>query len=91
MKEKWELFRATLSDEKTITKREFLLTLTVCALGGILLGILFSPKKRMVIGCNNGNYSGKADGCGCGDFEDDYDYMEEWDMCDDEFEDWDEA
>ena len=41
-----------------MSRREFLLTLAVCILGGMVFGMLFSPRKNMVIGSNNGN------GCG---------------------------
>lgn len=46
-----------LSETTTITKKELLLTTTVCALGGIVLGMLCSPKKRTMIGSCNGNYN----------------------------------
>lgn len=58
MKEKWSIFKESLSDVTTMTKMEFLLTLAVCVLGGIVFGIFFSPKKSMVIGSHNGNNSG---------------------------------
>lgn len=58
MKEKWSIFKESLSDVTMMTKREFLLTLAVCILGGIVFGVFFSPKKSMVIGSNNGNNSG---------------------------------
>ncbi len=41
-----------------MSRREFLLTLAVCILGGMVFGMLFSPRKNMVIGSNNGNGSG---------------------------------
>ncbi|MCM1258560.1 MAG: hypothetical protein NC307_11985 [Roseburia sp.] len=43
-----------------VNKREMVLVVTVCALAGILLGILFSPKKSTTIGSNNGNNSGNG-------------------------------
>ena len=43
-----------------VSKRELVLGVTVCALAGILLGILFSPKKHTTIGSNNGNNSGNG-------------------------------
>lgn len=58
MKEKWQTFKESLSDVTMMTKREFLLTLAVCVLGGIVFGVFLSPKKSMVIGSNNGNNSG---------------------------------
>lgn len=58
MKEKWSIFKESLSDVTMMTKREFLLTIAVCILGGIVFGVFFSPKKSMMIGSNNGNNSG---------------------------------
>ena len=55
MKEKWSTFKESLSDVTAMTKREYLLTLAVCILGGIVFGMLFSPRKQITIGCNNGN------------------------------------
>ncbi len=55
MKEKWEEFKTSLTDVTSMTKKEFLLTITVCILGGIVFGLLFSPRKSTVIGSNNGN------------------------------------
>lgn len=56
--------------------REFLLTLAVCILGGIVFGMLFSPRKSTVIGSNNGNNSGNGNG-GCDDEEDEIGEWEE--------------
>ena len=55
-------FLGTLQEEKIITKREWLLTLTTCTLAGILAGILCSPKKFTMIGSHNGCNSGNSDG-----------------------------
>lgn len=46
-----------------MSRREFLLTLAVCILGGMVFGMFFSPRKNMVIGSNNGN------GCGGQEYE----------------------
>ena len=56
MKEKWEIMKETMEDTVSMSKKEFWLISAVCILGGILLGILISPKKSLVIGSNNGNY-----------------------------------
>ena len=72
--EKWESFKASLSEERTMSGREFLLTLAVCILGGIVFGMLFSPRKSTVIGSNNGNNSGN----GNGGFDDEEDEIGEW-------------
>ena len=63
MKEKWEEFKVSLSDTTSMSKREFLLTVAVCILGGIVFGMFCSPRKSTVIGSNNGNNCGN--GCGC--------------------------
>lgn len=58
MKEKWEILKETMEDTISMSKKEFWLITAVCVLGGILFGILISPKKSLVIGSNNGNNSG---------------------------------
>ena len=45
MKEKWELFKETLTETTSMSKKEFFLTMAVCVLGGIVFGLLFSPEK----------------------------------------------
>ncbi len=58
MKEKWELFKVSLTEVKTMSKKEWLLMLAVCVLGGIVLGMLLSPRKSITIGSHNGNNNG---------------------------------
>ena len=71
MKEKWEEFKATLTDIVMMSKKEFLLTTAVCVLGGIVFGMLVSPRKSTTIGSNNGNNSGNGNrGNGIGDKKD---------------------
>ena len=66
MVEKWESFKTSLAEERTMSGREFLLTLAVCILGGIVFGMLCSPRKSNMIGINNGNNSGNGSGsCSC--------------------------
>lgn len=71
MKEKWEIFKETMEETVSMSKKEFWLISAVCVLGGILFGILVSPKKSLVIGSNNGNNSGNygngapEEECGC--------------------------
>ena len=55
MKEKWEIFKTTLTETKTMTKKEFLLIVAVCVLGGLVIGMLASPRKQITIGSNNGS------------------------------------
>lgn len=62
MKEKWELFKESLHEEKTMTKKEWLLTIAVIALAGIVFGMLASPRKNMTIGSHNGNNCGNNTG-----------------------------
>ena len=62
MKEKWEEFRVSLSDTTSMSKREFLLTVAVCILGGIVFGMFCSARNSTVIGSNKGNNSGKGKG-----------------------------
>jgi hypothetical protein len=43
-------------------KREYFLTLTVCLLAGLVIGMLISPRKFTMIGNNNGNNNGNNEG-----------------------------
>ena len=80
MQEKWETFKASLTDVTSMSKREFLLTIAVCILGGIVFGMLFSPKKTMVIGSNNGNNNkGNLAGKDIGETDELADWIEEED------------
>ena len=58
MKEKWELFKVSLAEDKIMTRKEWLLTIAVFLLAGIVLGMFFSPRKSITIGSNNGNNNG---------------------------------
>ncbi len=62
MKEKWENFQTSLTETTSMSKKEFVLTAAVCILGGIVFGMLFSPRKSMMIGSNNGNNNRRASG-----------------------------
>ena len=51
-----------------VNQRELVLGLAVCALAGIVVGAVCTPKKNVSIGSNNGNHSGNgttvsADAC----------------------------
>lgn len=48
-------FWESLEDLTTVSRRELFLEVVCCLLAGFALGILFSPKKTTIIGCNNGN------------------------------------
>lgn len=58
MKEKWNEIQITLEEMTLMKKREYFLTLTVCLLAGLVIGMLISPRKFMMIGNNNGNNNG---------------------------------
>lgn len=55
MKEKLEELEALLTEDTEVTAREFCLTVAVAFLLGLVLGMIFSPKKRVTIGSNNGS------------------------------------
>lgn len=73
MREKWQEFQTILEEMATIKKREYFLTLAVCVLSGLVIGMLVSPRKKVMIGSNNGNNSGNSntsnrpEGCECDD------------------------
>ena len=62
MREKWKSFKESLLEEKIMTKKEWLLTIAVIVLAGLVLGMLVSPRKNMVIGSHNGNNCGNNTG-----------------------------
>ncbi|MDY3224844.1 MAG: hypothetical protein SOW84_03085 [Candidatus Faecousia sp.] len=43
-----------------VNQRELVLGLAVCALAGIVVGALFTPRKNVSIGSNNGNNAGNV-------------------------------
>ncbi|WMC93524.1 hypothetical protein [Kineothrix sp. MB12-C1] len=55
MQERWNELQDILEELKTMKKREYMLTLAVCVLSGLVVGMLISPKKRVMIGSNNGS------------------------------------
>lgn len=55
MKEKWNELEALLTEDGEVTAKEFCLTVAVAFLLGLVLGMIFSPKKHVTIGSNNGN------------------------------------
>ena len=55
MKEKFMLWKESLKDEVKMSKKEYLLVIAVCILGGIVFGLLSSPRKTTTIGSHNGN------------------------------------
>lgn len=57
VREKWEIFRESLTEAVSVSRREFLLTIAAGFLGGMVLGMLFSPRKYTMVGCQNGNSS----------------------------------
>ncbi len=57
---KIKAFWASLDGVTTVSKRELFLGFTTCALAGIILGAIFSPKKTVTVGSNN-----SGNGCNC--------------------------
>lgn len=49
-------FLEQLNEEKTMTKKEFLLIVSVGILAGIVFGLFASPRRSLVIGSFNGNH-----------------------------------
>ena len=45
MQERWNELQDILEELKTMKKREYMLTLAVCVLSGLVVGMLISPKK----------------------------------------------
>ncbi len=50
-------FWDSLDGSAIVNKRELVLGLSTCFLSGVVIGILFSPKKSMTIGSHNGCYN----------------------------------
>ncbi|NLL77280.1 MAG: hypothetical protein GX235_08535, partial [Clostridiales bacterium] len=50
MQKKWNELQILLEEMKTMKKREYFLTLAVCVLSGLVIGMLMSPKKKVMIG-----------------------------------------
>lgn len=73
MKERYDLWKVTLDEITSITKKEYCMMITICLLLGILLGILFSPKKCVTLGSFNGSNNNTKD---------EEDYEEEIKSCD---------
>lgn len=44
-----------IPEEFHLSRRDFLLTIAVSVLSGIVFGMLKSPHKTQIIGCGNGN------------------------------------
>lgn len=55
MKEKWNDLEALFTEDEEITTREFCLIVAVAFLLGLVLGMIFSPKKQVSIASNNGS------------------------------------
>lgn len=48
-------FITSLPEQITAPKLDFALSILVALLGGVIFGMLISPRKYMHIGCNNGS------------------------------------
>ena len=55
MFKKLAAFKESLNDDVIFNKKEYILTIMVCILGGILFGMIITPKKALTIGSFNGN------------------------------------
>ena len=66
----WE----SLDTDVIVRKKEIVLELLVCFLGGILIGIMTCPRKNLSIGCHNGSdnvdSNNTREGISCDDDED---------------------
>ena len=77
MKERIEKVKDFLADSTTISNRELVLAIAVGVLGGMVFGLLTSPRKFVTIGSDNGNNSPCDNGFDWEDFEDDEEEDEE--------------
>ena len=74
MKERLDNLTALLAEEKKMSKLNFVLSLLVALLSGVILGFLICPKrsKTSYMGCYNGNSNSNNnnnDCCDCDDCE----------------------
>ena len=60
MTEKVKVFWKSLDRRIIVSQRELVLGMAVCALAGIVVGAVFTPRKNVAIGSNNGNNSGNG-------------------------------
>ena len=58
---KMKTFWTSLDETTVVSKRELFLEIVAVALAGVVLGMLFTPKKTVTIGSNN-----SGNGCNCG-------------------------
>ena len=70
MKEFW----ASLDGTAVVSKKEIFLEIVVCALAGLAIGMIISPKKNVTVGSHNSgngchNGAGRECDCDCGDCE----------------------
>lgn len=49
--EQFKEWMETLSENVTVTKGNLILSLMICVLSGVILGMTISPKKCINIGC----------------------------------------
>lgn len=67
---KMKSFWISLDDTTIISKRELFLEIVSVALAGLVLGMIFTPKKTVTIGSNNGGKSYNCGNNGCDGCED---------------------
>ena len=56
-------FFDSFNDAKVMSRGMWFYQLLAAFLGGIILGILIAPPRKMRVGCNNGNTSVHDSGC----------------------------
>lgn len=78
MKLRWNEFTEQLTEITTMTKKEYYMALTICAMGGIIIGFLTAPiKKGKYVSvkcgnnCGNDYASGECECIGACDCEED--------------------
>ena len=76
LKEFWK----TLPETVTVTRLDGILIVTICALAGVIIGMLCSPRKTISIGC--GNEANEIHGLGGEDVSDEQ--IEEEDIWEDD-------
>jgi len=54
MCKKLKEFKESLDDAVVLSKRDFIFSITIGVLSGVIVGMVFGPKSALTIGCNNG-------------------------------------
>jgi len=54
MCKKFREFKESLDDAVILSKRDFIFSIAIGVLSGVIVGMIFGPKSALTIGCNNG-------------------------------------